>query len=80
MLYYKRYHLTKDVIDSPRCGGWLNYLPVCLCCAKDTPMKAMENEVISNSTFNLLKLITFKEAMFRVRFGTRFSWMGRDFH
>ena len=63
LLYYKRYHLTKDVIDSPRCGGWLNYLPVCLCCAKDTPMKAMENEVISNSTFNLLKLITFKEAM-----------------
>ena len=45
LLYYKRYHLTKDVILTPRCGGWINYLPVFLCCATDTPMKAVENEV-----------------------------------
>ena len=46
LTYYKRYHLTRHVMDTPKCGGWINYLPVCLCCATDTPMKAMEDEVI----------------------------------
>jgi len=42
--YYKRYHITRHVMDTPKCGGWINYLPVCLCCARDTPMKAIEDE------------------------------------
>ena len=46
LTYYKRYHLTRHVMDTPKCGGWINYLPVCLCCARDTPMKAVENEVM----------------------------------
>ena len=46
LMYYKRFHLTREVIVSPECGGWLNFLPICLCCASDTPMKAMENEVL----------------------------------
>ena len=44
LYYYKKYHLTRDLLDPPRCGGWLNYLPICLCCARDQPMKAMEDE------------------------------------
>ena len=45
VMYYRRYHLTRTVVENNRCGGWLYYLPVCLCCAKDSHMKAMENEV-----------------------------------
>ena len=44
--YYKRYHITRHVMDTPKCGGWINYLPVLLCCARDMPMKAIENEVM----------------------------------
>ena len=45
LYYYNKCHMTRDLMDAPKCGGWLNYLPICLCCVKDKPMKAMEDEV-----------------------------------
>ena len=61
--YYKRYHITRHVMDTPKCGGWINYLPVCLCCARDTPMKAIEDEVILLEMILTRIDVTVQEAM-----------------
>ena len=45
LLYYSRFHMTRDLRTYPGCGGWINYLPVCLCCKPDQGMTAMPNEV-----------------------------------
>jgi len=45
IMYYKKYHVTRDITSQPVCGGWLNYLPVCLCCSPDTALAAPPNEM-----------------------------------
>jgi len=45
LAYYKKYHMTRDLTSNPVCGGWLHYLPVCLCCTPDTALAAPPNEV-----------------------------------
>ena len=33
--YYKKYHITRDLTSSGTCGGWLQDLPVWLCCREE---------------------------------------------
>merc|ERR1719282_2086851 len=39
------HYYSWDIPSQPVCGGWLNYLPVCLCCSPDTALVAPPNEM-----------------------------------
>ena len=43
--YYKKYHITRDLTSSGSCGGWLQDLPVLLCCREETALTAEADEV-----------------------------------
>merc|ERR1711915_783266 len=45
IVYYKKYHPTRDLTYYPACGGWLHGLPVCLCCKEETAVTAPPDEI-----------------------------------
>jgi len=44
IMYYKKYHVLRDLTTNRVCGGWLHHLPVCLCCVNDVQLSAPANE------------------------------------
>ena len=43
--YYSKYHITRDLTYNAGCGGWLQHLPVWLCCREETAITAPPDEV-----------------------------------
>jgi len=52
LMYYKKYHILRDLTSNPLCGTWLHYLPICCCCSIEKPMRAAPNEEAMDRVLN----------------------------
>ena len=62
-IYYKKYHVMKNLIRFRYCGWGLKYCPIFCCCQRDQPMQAIPNDVKMNMILSEEELVKTKTTL-----------------